>query len=176
MLNQPRILLRLFLIFFLFSMHSDVIAQNQDTELSESRYIKLLEEIRKLDTKMAERIGEQNTKMAEKLGNLDTELRKHVDEKIDEVNDEIKTLRDDIAFMKGMFTTIQGITTIFGGPILVGILIAMIVNYIQNRKNTTVPNVNQNTENSEAITGLLEPEIDPKTFLSNDKINKSDVI
>ena len=123
MLNQPRILLRLFLIFFLFSMHSDGIAQNPDTELSESRYIKLLEEIRKLDTKMAERIGEQNTKMAEKLGNLDTELRKHVDEKIDEMNDEIKTLRDDIAFMKGMFTTIQGITTIFGGPILVGILI-----------------------------------------------------
>ena len=174
MLNQRGTLLWIFVILFVFSMYSIGFAQSgqkSDSELSESRYIILIQEIRQLDTKMAERMGEQNTKMAEKLGELETKMRDHVDKKISEVNTDLKDLQDDVAFMKGMFTTIRGITTTFGGPLLVGILIGIIINYIQNRKNKTKVNTeNKMREDSEVV---YPKEIDPKNVLSQDNINES---
>lgn len=153
MLNQRRTLLYILWILFVFYTYSIGFAQSDqksDSALSESQYIILIQEIRELDTKMAERIGAQNTKMAEKLGELETKMHEHVDKKLSDVNDEIKKLQEDVAFMKGMFTTIQGITTIFGGPLLVGILIGIVINYLQNRKNKTEAGI-------ENMAGLVMP-------------------
>ncbi len=98
-------------------------------------------------------------------------MRDHVDKKISEVNTDLKDLQDDVAFMKGMFTTIRGITTTFGGPLLVGILIGIIINYIQNRKNKAKVNTeNKMREDSEVV---YPKEIDPKNVLSQDNINES---
>lgn len=138
MLYQQRTLLWIFGILLVSSIYSLGFAQSgqkADSTLSQSQYIDLIKEIRQLDTKMAERMGEQNTKIAEKIGELETKMREHVNKQISNVNDDLKELRDDIAFMKGMFTTIQGITTIFGGLLLVGIVIVMIVNYIQKGRS-----------------------------------------
>ena len=189
MLNQRRVLLCILGVLFVFYMSSTGFAesdQKSDSALSESQYIMLIQEIRELDTKMAERIreldtkmaeriGAQNTKMAEKLGELETKMREHVDKKLSDVNDEIKELQEDVAFMKGMFTTIQGITTIFGGPLLVGIALAMIVNYIQNRRNKTKVDTENNVRQStEAL--VSDEDMEPIDVLIQDKITESDSV
>ena len=188
MLNQGKTLLYVFGIFFVFIICSIGFAQSDkksESVLSSSQYIEILKEIRQLDTKMAERIGEQNTKTAEKLGELNSELREYIDTKISGVNDNLDEVKKDVAFMKGMFTTIQGITTIFGGPILVGIIIVMAAHYIQNRKNKaevdTESKVRAKTEvdaesevGKDIETGLIT-DISPETVL-RDKNIKNKVI
>ena len=185
MLNQGKTLLYVFGIFFIFIICSIGFAQSDqkpESPLSSSQYIELLKEIRQLDTKMAERMGEQNTKTAEKLGELNSELREYIDTKISGVNDNLDEVKKDVAFMKGMFTTIQGITTILGGPLLVGIIIAMVVNYIQNRRNEakvdTESKVRAKTEvdaesevGKDIETGLIT-EIIPEKVLKDDNIKE----
>ena len=162
MLIQRTTLLCIFGIFHVFFMDSIGFAQsdqNTDSDLSTSQYIKLMTEIHALDTKMAERISAQNTKIAEDMGKLETKMRDHVDVKLKEVTDDLDELQEDVAFMKGMFTTIQGITTIFGGPLLVGIAVGMILNHFQNRRNKTntdIKNVDKKPADSDIM--IKEPE------------------
>ena len=142
MLNPHRTLLCIFLILFLFSMHSDVLAQsgqNSDTKLSESQYIKLLEEIRKIDTN----ISQTETKITEKIAQLETNLRAHVDEKSSEVSKNISELKSDVSYINGQLSIIKWVVTIIGAPILVSI----IINFVQDRRyKTPVATVNQDTE------------------------------
>ena len=152
-------------ILFLLSIYSDVHAQSgqsSDTLLTESQYVKVLEEIRKIDTKISK---------------LETNLRTHVNEKVAELSKEINEVRSDVAYINGQLSLIKWVVTIIGGPILVGIIILLIGYYIQNSKNkTTVATVNQNTETSDDIISQLDKAIDPKLFLRRDRINKSDII
>lgn len=138
-------------ILFLLSIYSDVFAQSgqsSDTQLTESQYVKILEELRKIDTKISK---------------LEINLRTHVDEKVAELSKEINVVRSDVSYINGQLSLIKWVVTIIGGPILVGIIIVLIGYYIQNRKNkTTVATVNQNTETSDDIISQLDKEIDPK--------------
>ena len=129
MLNQRAPLLCIFGIFFVFFLYSIGFAQSgqgSDSALSGSQYNDLIKEIHQLDKNLTKNISE-----------LEIKMRDHVDKKISEVNDDMEEIQKDIAFMKGMFNTIGGFTKIFGGPLLIGIAIGMILNHLQNRRNKT---------------------------------------
>lgn len=130
MLNQHRRLLWIFVYLSFFSVYSDGLAQsgqNADTGLSESRYVKLIDEIRKLDTKMAQ----LETKITQKITQTETNLRIYVDEKTSELSKEINQVRTDVAYINGQLSLLKWVVTIIGAPILVGFIML----YFQNRKN-----------------------------------------
>ena len=139
----------LFLILFLFTMHAEVLAQpnqSSDAEL----YIKLLEEIRKLDTKisqletkMTEKISQLETKMTRNMSQLETNLQTHVDKKFSELNNEVTEVKSDVSYINGQLSIIKWVVTIVGAPILV----AMVINFFQDRRTKAkVTTVNQGTE------------------------------
>lgn len=165
MLNQHRRLLWIFVYLSLFSVYSEGLAQsgqNADTGLSESRYVKLIDEIRKLDTKMAQ----LEIKITEKITQTETNLRIYVDAKTSELSKEINQVRTDVAYINGQLSLLKWVVTIVGAPILVGLIML----YFQNRKNKTEDDVkHKNTADPTDLISLFDKEIDPKTLLSPDK-------
>ncbi len=174
MLIQRKTLLWIFVFLLIFSIYSDGFAQsgqNSNTELSESQYIKIIEEIRKLETKMTDRISQLETKMTDRISQLDKDMRAHVDVKVSELSKDINELRSDVSYLNGQLSIIKWVMTIIGAPILVGLIII----YFQNRKNKTmVDTENQITENK---MGNPQNEIvDPIDFLSRETTDSHDNI
>ena len=154
MLNQHKTLFWIFIFLLVFAIFPDAYAQtrqNSDTGLSESQYTKLLEEIRKLDTKIAQ---------------TETNLRTHIDEKTSELSKEINQVRTDVAYIKGQMSLVKWVVAIIGAPILVG----TIINYFQNRKNKTEADTeNRKKSGFAGVTVLQDKEIDPEIVFSSKK-------
>lgn len=90
----------------------------------------------------------------------------YVDEKTSELSKEINQVRTDVAYIKGQMSLVKWVVAIIGAPILVGI----IINYFQNRKNKTqVGIVNKETAAPASLTVLHDKEIDPEMVFSSKK-------
>ena len=117
MLNVRATLWSVFGILFIFSIPFTAFAQQEQQAgavLSQSQFEKLLD----------------------KIDESEDEIRKHVDEKFDkldkkfdELDEKFDELSTDVAFINGQLTIIKWSITIFGAPLLVG----LIIYYFQNR-------------------------------------------
>ncbi len=120
MLNVRATLWRIFGILFIFSLTLTAFAQQEqqsDAALSQSQFMQILDKIDASEDRMRKHVDE-------KFGELD--------KKFDELDEKVDKLSTDVAFINGQLTIIKWIITIFGAPLLVG----LIIYYLQNRKKT----------------------------------------
>ena len=128
MLNVRLTLLSIFGILFIFSISFTTFAQQEqqsDAALSQSQFVQIIDRIDKSKEEIRKHVDE-------KFDRLD----KKIDEKFSELDKKIDELNEDVAFINGQLTIIKWSITIFGAPLLVG----LIIYYLQNRKkkaNTT---------------------------------------
>ena len=118
MLDNRRTFSIIFGILFVLCMASTALAQQEqqpDSALSESQVIKIIEAIHESENRMREYVDK-------KFGELD--------KKIDGLDDRFDELSEDVAFINGQLTIIKWGITIFGAPLLVG----LIIYFVQNRK------------------------------------------
>ena len=123
MLNARGMLCCIFGILFIFSIVSAAFAQQDNSALSQSQFEKILE-----------KIDESEKETLKGMHELETKMRDHVDKKIAEVNTNITELKEDVANIKGQLTIIKWGITVFGAPLLVGIVVIIVQNYL-SRKN-----------------------------------------
>ena len=120
MLDARRTLLGIFGILFIVSA---ALAQQDDSALTQSQFEKILE-----------KIDESEKETLKGMHELETKMREHVDSKIAVVNTNITELKEDVANIKGQLTIIKWGITVFGAPLLVGIVVIIVQNYL-SRKN-----------------------------------------
>ena len=122
MLNVRATLWSVFGILFIFSIAFTAFAQEEqksDTVLSQSQFMQIIDRIDKSKEETRKHVDERFEK-----------LDKKIDEKFGELDKKIDELNTDVAFINGQLTIIKWSITIFGAPLLVGLLIY----YLQNRK------------------------------------------
>ena len=128
MLNVRTTLWLIFGILFIFSISFTAFAQQEQqagTALSQSQFEKLLEKIEESEDKMRSHVDKKFDELDEKF-----------DEKFGKLDEKFDKLSTDVAFINGQLTIIKWSITIFGAPLLIG----LIIYYLQNRKskiNTT---------------------------------------
>ena len=135
MLNVRTTLWLIFGILFIFSISFTAFAQQEQQPaavLSQSQFIQLLDRIDKSKEEMRKHVDE-------KFNELDKKFDKKfdaLDKKFDALDTKFDKLSTDVAYINGQLTIIKWSITIFGAPLL----IALIIYYLQNRKqkaNTT---------------------------------------
>ncbi len=135
MLNVRTPLSSIFGILFIFSISFSAFAQQEQRSsapLSQSQFMQLLDRIDKSEEEMRKHVDEKFDKLDKKFDAKFGEL----DKKFDELDEKFDKLSTDVAFINGQLTIIKWSITIFGAPLLVG----LIIYYLQNRKkrvNTT---------------------------------------
>ena len=128
MLNVRATLWRIFGILFIFSITFTAFAQQEqqtDAALSQSQFMQLLDKIDESEDEMRKHVDKKFDELDQKF-----------DEKFGELDKKFDKLSTDVAFINGQLTIIKWSITIFGAPLLVGLIIC----YLQNRKikiNTT---------------------------------------
>lgn len=120
MLNARRTFLGIFGILFIVSA---AFAQQDDSALTQSQFEKILE-----------KIDESEKETLKGMHELELKMREHIDKKIAEVNTNITELKEDVANIKGQLTIIKWGITVFGAPLLIGIVVIIVQNYL-SRKN-----------------------------------------
>lgn len=124
MLNVWATLWHIFGILFIFSISFTAFAQQEQQSgaaLSQSQFMQILDKIDESEDKMRKHVDDKFDEL---------------DKKFDELDDKFDKLSTDVAFINGQLTIIKWSITIFGAPLLVG----LIIYYFQNRKkmaNTT---------------------------------------
>ena len=124
MLNGRVMLWSIFGVLFIFSIAFTAYAQQEqqsDAALSQSQFMQIIDRIDKSKEEIREHVDERFEK-----------LDKKIDEKFGELDKKIDELNTDVAFINGQLTVIKWSITIFGAPLLVGLLIYS----LQNRKKT----------------------------------------
>ena len=123
MLNVRTTLWLIFGILFIFSISFTAFAQQeqQPAALSQSQFMQLLNKIDESEDRMRSHVDKKFDEL---------------DKKFDELDRKFDKLSTDVAYINGQLTIIKWSITIFGAPLL----IALIIYYLQNRKqkaNTT---------------------------------------
>ena len=124
MLNLRTTLWCILGILFILAISFTAFAQQEqssDAALSQSKFMQIIDRIDKSKDEMRKHVDE-------KFDALD----KKFDAKFGELDKKFNQLSADVAFINGQLTIIKWSITIFGAPLLVG----LIIYYLQNRKKT----------------------------------------
>ena len=121
MLNVRATLWGIFGILFILSIPFTAFAQQEqqsDAALSQSQFMQIIDRIDKSKEEMRKHVDEKFDEL---------------DKKFDELDEKFDELSTDVAFINGQLTIIKWSITIFGAPLLIG----LIIYYLQNRKRKT---------------------------------------
>ena len=152
-------------ILFVILITSAAFAQQEqqpDSALTQSQADKIIEKINELETNMLKGMHE-----------LETNMRDHVDKKIAEVNTNITELKEDVANIKGQLTIIKWGITVFGAPLLIGIVVIIVQNHFSRKNNAKIVSEDAAEATSEVTSEptsevASENRLDPSVFLRQD--------